>query len=139
MSEQDIRWKQRFSNYQKAFEKLAEVVENTTLTQLSDLEKEGLIQRFEYTHELSWKVMKDYLEYQGISGITGSRDAIREAFQKGLITDGENWMDTIKSRNKTSHLYNEETALEIAKSIVNLYYKLFREFNSKMKSLSKKT
>lgn len=136
MSDQDIRWKQRFSNYQKAFDKLAEVVENSTFEQLSDLEKEGLIQRFEYTHELAWKVMKDYLEYQGITNITGSRDAIREAFQNGLILDGESWMDTIKSRNKTFHLYNEETAAEIARSILNLYYKLFSDFNKKMHSLS---
>ena len=104
MSEQDIRWKQRFSNYQKAYAKLAEVVKNNTLEQLTDLEKEGLIQRFEYTYELAWKVMKDYLEYQGITGITGSRDAIREAFQKELITNGENWMNMIKSRNQTTHL-----------------------------------
>ena len=114
MSEQDIRWKQRFSNYQKAYAKLAEVVKNNTLEQLTDLEKEGLIQRFEYTYELAWKVMKDYLEYQGITGITGSRDAIREAFQKELITNGENWMNMIKSRNQTTHLYNEATAQELS-------------------------
>lgn len=135
MLNQDIRWKQRFSNYQKAFGKLSEVVENSTLDQLSDLEKEGLIQRFEYTHELAWKVMKDYLEYQGITGITGSRDAIREAFQNELIEEGESWMDTIKSRNKTSHLYNDETAAEIAENIINVYYKLFRDLNNKMKRI----
>ncbi len=132
MAEQDIRWKQRFLNYQKAYSKLAEVVENNTLDKLSDLEKEGLIQRFEYTYELAWKVMKDYLEYQGITGITGSRDAIREAFQKGLIAEGERWMDMIKSRNQTAHLYNEATAKEIAESIMDIYFELFKVFNAKM-------
>lgn len=134
MDEEDIRWKQRFSNYQKAYAKLAEVVENNTLDKLNDLEREGLIQRFEYTYELAWKVMKDYLEYQGITGITGSRDAIREAFQKELIADGESWMDMIKSRNQTAHLYNEATANEIAESIMNTYFELFKAFNIKMKN-----
>lgn len=134
MANQDIRWKQRFSNYQKAFGKLSEVVENSTLEQLSDLEKEGLIQRFEYTHELAWKVMKDNLEYQGITGINGSRDAIREAFQNELIEEGESWMDTIKSRNKTFHLYNEDTTAEIAESIINVYYKLFLDLNKRMEN-----
>lgn len=78
--------------------------------------------------------MKDYLEYQGITGITGSRDTIREAFQNELIIEGESWMDTIKSRNKTSHLYNEETVTEIAGSIINVYYRLFRNLNEKMNS-----
>jgi nucleotidyltransferase substrate binding protein (TIGR01987 family) len=98
------------------------------------LEKEGLIQRFEYTYELAWKVMKDYLEYQGITGITGSRDAIREAFQKELINDGENWMNMIKSRNQTIHLYNEATANEIATNIIDIYFELFKSFNSKMET-----
>jgi nucleotidyltransferase substrate binding protein (TIGR01987 family) len=134
MTEKDIRWKQRFSNYQKAYSKLADVVENNTLEKLNDLEKEGLIQRFEYTYELAWKVMKDYLEYQGITGITGSRDAIREAFQKEIITDGENWMNMIKSRNQTTHLYNEATANEIAASIIDIYFDLFESFNAKMET-----
>ncbi|MDZ7718256.1 MAG: nucleotidyltransferase substrate binding protein [Balneolaceae bacterium] len=135
MPDQDIRWKQRFSNYQKAFGKLAEVVENKTLGQLTDLEKEGLIQRFEYTYELAWKVMKDYLEFQGITGITGSRDAIRESFQKEIISEGEGWMEMIKSRNQTAHLYNEATAQEIAENIVNVYFNLFDSFNRKMENL----
>lgn len=135
MSDKDIRWKQRFSNYEKAYQKFAEVIENKSLETLSDLEKEGVIQRFEYTQELAWKVMKDYLEYQGIEGITGSRDAFREAFQKEMISNGEGWMETIKSRNKTSHLYNEATANEIIENIYSNYYDLFRDFREKMKNL----
>ncbi|SMO94841.1 nucleotidyltransferase substrate binding protein [Gracilimonas mengyeensis] len=135
MSEQDVRWKQRYSNYEKALDKLADVVETRAPDELSELEKEGVIQRFEYTQELAWKVMKDYLEYQGITGLTGSRDAFREAFQKEIIEDGEAWMETIKSRNKTSHLYDEITAAEIVDSIFNVYIYLFRSFSKKMKSL----
>ncbi|WP_256005513.1 nucleotidyltransferase substrate binding protein [Pedobacter deserti] len=136
MAEQDIRWKQRFSNYRKALERLSKAVELGKVRTLSDLEQQGLIQAFEFTHELAWNVMKDYFIYQGNSSITGSRDASREAFKTGLIVDGEGWMEMIKSRNKSSHTYNEETAEEIAEDIQALYYRLFREFESRMLSLS---
>jgi nucleotidyltransferase substrate binding protein (TIGR01987 family) len=126
----DIRWKQRFSNFVKALQKLEEAVlyvqndslsENTTFV-LNEIIKEGLIQRFEYTHELAWNVMKDYGNYQGNSEIGGSRDATREAFKLQLFTDGHIWMDMIKSRNETSHTYNQELADEIYDKIINLYF-----------------
>ncbi|MDD4087224.1 MAG: HI0074 family nucleotidyltransferase substrate-binding subunit, partial [Bacteroidales bacterium] len=82
--EVDNRWKQRFQNFEQAFDKLQKAVE--LVGKLTDLEKEGTVHRFEFTHELAWKVMKDFLEYEGISGITGSRSATREAFNKGLIS-----------------------------------------------------
>jgi nucleotidyltransferase substrate binding protein (TIGR01987 family) len=94
--------------------------------------KEGLIQRFEYTHELAWNVMKDYAEYQGNSTIGGSRDASREALQLKLISEGEIWMDMIISRNKTSHTYNEETANEIYSKILKEYYPAFVKFRNLM-------
>ena len=100
---------------------------------MSQIIKEGLIQRFEYTFEMAWKVMKDYALYQGISEIAGSRDAIRYAFSSNLITNGEMWMDMIKSRIKTSHTYNEETASEIYHKIINEYYDAFRSFEEVMK------
>lgn len=102
-------------------------------------EKEGLIQRFEYTHELAWNVMRDYLVYQGEQNIGGSRDATREAFRIGLITDGEGWMDMIKSRNLTSHTYNNSTAEEIYLKIIKEYYPLFLTFHQKMTSLRSDT
>src|SRR5690554_1536218 len=118
----DIRWEQRFSNFLKAFDKLDQAVakikkdygidEKGNIDEddfLDDIIKEGFIQRFEYTHELAWNVMKDYAIYQGNTSITGSRDAVREAFGTGLITDGKTWMNMIASRNKTSHTYNEAT------------------------------
>lgn len=135
MKSQDIRWEQRFANYNRALSKLTDAVKNTALAQFSDLEKEGIIQRFEYTHELAWNVMKDYLEYQGNSSIGGSRDATREAFKINLLKDGEAWMDMIKSRNQTTHTYNEETAEEIFEKIVSNYYSFFVSFQQKMESL----
>ncbi len=80
MSNQDIRWQKRFQNFLKAFSLLEEAVMKYQNEGISDLEEQGLIQRFEFTHELAWNVLKDYFEYQGITGITGSRDAAREAF-----------------------------------------------------------
>lgn len=105
--------------------------ENTTFV-LNEIIKEGLIQRFEYTHELAWNVMKDYAIYQGNSAIGGSRDATREAFKLQLFTDGHVWMDMIKSRNETSHTYNKELADEIYEKILNQYYPAFLEFKSIM-------
>jgi len=128
----DIRWEQRFQNYLKAFALLEDAVLQDRAVGLSELQQHGLIQRFEFTHELAWKVLKDYFEYQGNTAITGSRDATREAFNKGLIEDGEGWMEMIKSRNKSSHTYNLETANEIVENVTKWYYGLFLEFKQKM-------
>ena len=135
MKEQAIRWQQRFYNFLKAFSLLEKAVLQHQKSGLSELEEQGLIQRFEFTHELAWNVLKDYFEYQGNTSITGSRDATREAFSKGLITDGEGWMEMIKSRNQSSHTYNEETAKEIVKNITEWYYHLFVAYKEKMISL----
>jgi len=131
--EKDIRWKQRFQNYSDALNHLRFAVKE--ITNPSDLEKEGTIQRFEFTHELAWKLMKDYLEYEGISGIRGSRSATREAFNKGLITQGEVWMDMIESRNKTVHTYINDILEKEYHLIVTSYYPLLEEFKTEMKEL----
>ncbi len=138
MDSLDIRWQQRFQNYLKAFELLESAVVQFREKGLSELEEQGLIQRFEFTHELAWNVLKDFFEYQGNTDITGSRDATREAFNKGLISDGEGWMEMIKSRNKSSHTYNEEIARDILINVVNWYYRLFLEFKDKMDTLQEK-
>jgi nucleotidyltransferase substrate binding protein (TIGR01987 family) len=132
MKDPDIRWQQRFRNFEKAFLLLEEAVILNKERPLTDLEKQGLIQRFEFTHELAWKVIKDYFEYQGDSSITGSRDATREAFNKGLVENGEGWMDMLQSRNKSSHTYSQETADAIAEKIIHEYYDLFNMFKTKM-------
>ena len=123
--EQDIRWKQRFSNYTKALGQLQKFIDKGNL---NELEKQGLIQAFEYTYELAWNVMKDYFEYQAEEAIRGSRDAIRLSFNRGLITDGKAWMDMIESRIKSSHTYNEDTAEEIVDKILNTYFTCFMTF-----------
>ena len=135
-----FRWEQRFLNFTKAFNKLKEAVfyadnqfqDKSEIS--SEIFKEGIIQRFEYTHELAWNVMKDYAGYQGIKDVGGSRDATREAFQMGLIKNGEVWMDMIISRNKTTHTYEEDTANEIYNKIINDYHAEFLAFEQIMKS-----
>lgn len=122
---QNLRWVQRLSNYEKALESLTSAIDLSKQRPLSDLEKQGLIQAFEFTHELAWNVIKDYFDYQGTQNITGSRDATREAFSKGLLEDGEGWMAMIQSRNKTSHTYNKAVAEEIIEAIQGCYYALF--------------
>jgi nucleotidyltransferase substrate binding protein (TIGR01987 family) len=135
VNHQDIRWQQRFSHYQKALRQLSSAVELSRQRPLSELEEQGLIQAFEFTHELAWNVMKDYFEYQGNTSITGSRDATREAFRRTLITDGEGWMEMIQSRNKTSHAYNREVADEIAEKVTDVYHDLFMAFEKRMQDL----
>ena len=129
-----IRRQQRLANYSKAFAQLDGAVHLASQRELSDLEKQGLIQAFEFTHELAWNVMKDYFTYQGKSDITGSRDAVREAFNKGLILDGEGWMEMIKSRNQTSLTYNLQLANEMVEKIKTQYTMLFCEFLIKMQT-----
>lgn len=139
MERQDIRWQQRFSNYRKALRKLTAAVKIITDKSprehdIDELLQEGLRHRFEYTHEMAWKVMKDYEEYQGYHNIRGSRDAIRQALQIGMITD-ERWMHSIVDRNLTSHTYNDESADEITANISEIYFPLFVEFERKMNAL----
>lgn len=133
------RWEQRLDSYRKALARLAEIVNASKKRALNDFECDGLVQRFEFTHELSWKLMKAYAEYQGYDGIGGSRDATRKAFEMELISDGQSWMDMIKSRNETSHNYNGDIAEEVAENIVNRYYPLLADFYQKMSNLSSLT
>jgi nucleotidyltransferase substrate binding protein (TIGR01987 family) len=126
MSTQDTRWLQRFSNYQKALLTLAEAADLSATRALSNLEQQGLIQGFEFTHELAWNVLKDYLEEQGFVGIIGSKNATREAFKNALIADGDVWMDMIKARNMTSHTYSTDVAQGIASDILQRFYPAFK-------------
>jgi nucleotidyltransferase substrate binding protein (TIGR01987 family) len=132
MPSKDIRWEQRFTNYLKALAQLQKFIDKGSL---SELEKQGLIKAFEYTYELAWNTIKDFLEYSGQTGVYGSRDAFRKAFELGLVEDGEGWMDMLKSRNATSHTYNEETAEEICNAVVEIYYKLFQQLRIKLEGL----
>jgi len=136
----DTSWTYRFGSFKTALSKLeiAVIKEKEKADSrdkdalILDLIKDGVIHRFEYTHELAWNVMKDFLVHAGNTNIFGSKDATREAFAAGLIMEGDVWMDMIKSRNKTSHTYNEETADEIFMKIVDQYLDEFLRFRDKM-------
>ena len=135
----DIRWIQRLSNYDKALARLqnaAKIIatEKQISSDADDLLKEGLVQRFEYTQELAWKVMKDYEEYQGYTDVQGSRDAIRKALQMGIIED-TTWMNTISSRNLTSHCYDEEEFNMIFNQIIDDFLQIFSKFSKKMNTI----
>lgn len=134
MSAKDIRWIQRFNNFSKAFSQLAEAVELSRQRELTKLEMQGLVQGFEFTHELAWNTLKDFLEEHGglKKKIYGSKDATREAFKAELIEDGEVWMGMIESRNKTTHTYDEKTILEIVSDITKKYFAEFKSLHEKL-------
>lgn len=132
----DIRWKQRLANYKKALAQLTKFIDKGNL---NELEEQGLIQAFEYTHELAWNLLKDYLQDQGTQNINGSKDAVRAAFKVGLIEDGESWMDMITDRNRTSHTYNQSTAEEIAINIITRFFGLFVMLRERMQEISNDT
>jgi len=129
----DIRWKQRLDNYSKALGQLTRFIKKN---ELNEFEQQGLIQCFEYTYELAWNSIKELLEAQGEVGIIGSRDAFRLAFKRGLIENGEIWMEMIKSRVLTSHTYNEDVADDISTKIVTQYYAEFILLHLRLEALS---
>ena len=134
---QNIRWVQRFDNYKKAFNSLASDVALAAERDLSDIEQRGLIQAFESTYELAWNLIKDFYEFQGEVSIQGSRDAFRLAFKRGLITNGDAFMKSVKSRQLSVHTYNEKTAEKIFSDIVTVYYPEFKTLLDTFETLSK--
>ena len=131
---QDIRWQQRFDNYQRALRQLSSAVELSQQRPLSDLEKQGVIQAFEFVHELAWNVLKDFLEYEGIVGLVGSRSTVREAFKLGLLADGQLWMDMIAKRNQSSHTYNQALAEALVEAITQSFYPAFVQLQAQMQA-----
>ncbi|HIB94291.1 MAG TPA: nucleotidyltransferase [Candidatus Lambdaproteobacteria bacterium] len=121
-SNKDIRWIQRFQNFDRAFLLLRSALEERGLEQMSELEKEGLIQRFEYSYELAWKTMKDYLEEQGtiINPVT-PRNVIKEAFSAQIIADGQVWVDMMLHRNLLAHTYDFSKFKEVLDAVVERY------------------
>lgn len=115
---QDVRWRQRFMHFQKAFRLLEQTLQ---IEQLSDAERAGLIQFFEMSFELGWKVLKDYLETEGFK-IVSPRDAIKQAFQSGLLDDGHVWLEALTDRNLTVHTYEEKIALAVERKIRVAYF-----------------
>ncbi len=131
--EQDIRWLQRYKSYCKACKRILEVTESgKNPSELSELEMEGLIQRFEYTFELAWKVMQDLLKYKGYEFVQGPNGTLQEAFRDGLIVDHDGWRRMAKARVTTSHTYNEGDAAEIVSNIFAEYSILLKQLGVKL-------
>ena len=129
MGSTDIRWQQRFVNFNKAFSQLDRFVQKESL---SEMEGQGLIKAFEYTYELAWKTLQDLLKDKGYLNILGPKPVIEQSFQDGYITDGKDWMRMHKSRNLTSHTYDETTALEIIKGIRSSYFGLLNNLRIRL-------
>jgi nucleotidyltransferase substrate binding protein (TIGR01987 family) len=136
MEDLDIRWRQRFNSFHKAFGQLERAVKLSNERALTELEEQGMIQAFEYTHELAWKMLKDFLEEKGNSELFGSKDTTRLAFKLEIIDNGEVWMDMIKSRNLTSHTYNEDTAQSIVSDIKERYFDEFQKLKLQFEEIS---
>jgi len=124
MTTEDIRWIQRFNNFKKALRQLTKFIEKG---ELNELEKQGLIQAFEYTYELAWNTIKDYMEEQGFTEVNSPRTAIKKAFETGLIVNGHDWMNLLLDRNLTTHTYDEAKATEVERLIHHKYFPLLKE------------
>jgi nucleotidyltransferase substrate binding protein (TIGR01987 family) len=136
MSAEDIRWVQRCQHFKQAFEQLRRAQVLAGQRPLTELEEQGMIQAFEYTHELAWNTLKDFLESKGFRDLYGSKDTTREAFKQDLIEDGDVWMDMIRSRNLSSHTYNLETAKTIVKAIREKYFGAFEKVLAKLTAMN---
>jgi nucleotidyltransferase substrate binding protein (TIGR01987 family) len=130
MTDADVRWKQRFENFNKALAQLNEADELSRQRPLSRLENQGLIQAFEFTYELAWNTLRDFLIFQGVSDLIGSRDTSREAFKRQLISDDEGWMMMLNDRNRSSHTYNQTTADDIVGHIHGRFVALFHQMSA---------
>jgi nucleotidyltransferase substrate binding protein (TIGR01987 family) len=131
-----VRWQQRFTNYKRALNNLTGAVQLSAQRPLTDLERQGLIQAFEFTHELAWKTLKDFLQARAVSGLYGSKDTTREAFSQGLIADGELWMEMIRHRNLSTHTYDEATVNEIVSAASLRYLPAFQVLARQLGALS---
>lgn len=129
MKNKDIRWKQRFQNYNKALAQLQKFIDHG---ELNELEEQGLIKAFEYTYELAWNTLKDFYTDQGVTDIQGSRDAFKLAANRDLIKNADKWMDMVNSRIRTVHTYDEEIAEEIAHAIVEFYHPMFIQLQTRL-------
>ncbi len=137
MKDQDIRWIHRFQNFKKAFQQLSNAAALAQQRGLSELEQQGYIQAFEFTHELALNTLKDFLEARGTANLFGSKDATRQAFATGLIENGAVWMEMVESRNKSTHTYDFQTAEAIASAITSRYLPEFEKFQKRFVELER--
>jgi nucleotidyltransferase substrate binding protein (TIGR01987 family) len=130
LQHQDIRWQQRFHNFDRAFVLLRSAMEDRPISQYNPLEQEGIIQRFEYAYELAWKTMKDYLEANGviITPVT-AREVIKQAFSAKLIVDGQLWIDMMLHRNQLAHTYDFNTFRKVLEVVQSRYFPAMAELH----------
>ncbi|MFZ4455157.1 MAG: nucleotidyltransferase substrate binding protein [Bacteroidales bacterium] len=126
MESEDVRWKQRFQNFENSLNYLGEALD---LFQPDVIQRAGLIQFFEMSFELAWNTLKDYLENQGFDDVKSPRSTIKKSFEIGLITDGHTWLQALENRNLTAHTYDEMTAIEVVSLIREQYYPLLKELH----------
>lgn len=122
MENRDVRWRQRFAQFEKSFALLESAI---AIERLTVIERAGLIQFFEMAFEQGWKLLKDYQESVGFE-IVSPRQAIKQAFQSGLVADGHAWIGALEDRNLTTHTYNEQTALAVEGKIRSSYHPLLK-------------
>jgi nucleotidyltransferase substrate binding protein (TIGR01987 family) len=122
MNVHDVRWRQRFNQFEKSFALLETAMAIETMT---IVERAGLIQFFEMAFEQGWKLLKDFQEAEGFT-ITSPRQAIKQAFQSALVADGHAWISALEDRNLTTHTYNEQTAAAVEHKIRTLYFPLLK-------------
>ena len=138
-SKTDIRWIQRYANFHKACTRLLEVTEaDRLIDDMTELEQEGLVQRFEYTFELAWKVLQDLLIYKGYEFMLGPNGTLKMAFDDGLISDHDGWRKMAKSRNTLSHVYDEEEVLPIIRLIYTDYAPLLKKLDEHLGKLTQR-
>lgn len=120
----EARWRERFRDYKKAMNRMQEALKKENF---SELEKDGVVQRFEFTFELAWKTLKDYLEDQGFADISSPKKAIQKSFESGLIADGNVWIEMQEDRNKMSHMYSQSDSEKIFENIKDKYAKALND------------
>ena len=138
MEERKPKWHERLAAYKNAIGRLTEVVNLNKQRMLNQFERDSLIKRFKFTYEMAWKLMMSYEKENGITEILGSKDVIRQAFKLPIISNGEAWLEMVDTRNKTSHLYDEEMATDVIDEIIYTYFPLFIELQDTMAQTANK-
>lgn len=113
------RWKQRFQNFENAYNTFCRVINTFEQNKSDEIVQMALVQSYEFTIELAWKTLKDYLENEGFDEVKNPKQTIRQAFQSELIHNPEIWMNAIEKRNLTSHVYNKDILQEVVDFIYN--------------------
>lgn len=138
MEEKTPKWYERLDIYKNAIDRLTEVVALNKQRSLNQFERDSLIKRFEFSYEMAWKLMMSYEKENGIFEILGSKDVIRQAFKLSLVNNGEAWLEMVETRNRTSHLYDEEMATDVMDEIIYTYYPLLMELRETMVQMMNK-